>query len=147
MKECRHRPRMSARHCLSAAARSWPAARVASRRRWSNPRASNDQVRRSRHYLHVILSEAKDLMAVASGDEVHRYAQDDNGFCLANPLEVPPVLDAALDVLLGAVAHAEQVVLAHLAHRLGRRAEDDRAGGKALVLDDDGACDCPAVLS
>jgi hypothetical protein len=30
-------------------------------------------------FFSVILSEAKDLMPVASGDEILRFAQDDNG--------------------------------------------------------------------
>jgi hypothetical protein len=37
---------------------------------------------------HVILSAAKDLMAVASGDEILRFAQDDRG--LASSLTAIP---------------------------------------------------------
>jgi len=38
------------------------------------------------------------------------------------------------DIVLGAHAHARHVVLAHLAHRLGRRAEDHRAVGRKLLF-------------
>src|ERR1700738_3174474 len=48
---------------------------------------------------------------------------------LPNPLELLLVLDAALDIVPRTLTHADDVVLAHLAHRLGRRAEDHRAVG------------------
>src|SRR5580692_4768776 len=78
---------------------------------------------------------------------------DDHGAILSpfprlpNPLELLLVLDAALDIVPRTLTHADDVVLAHLAHRLGRRAEDHRAVGEALVLDDDGAGADQAILA
>src|SRR5450755_3524439 len=66
---------------------------------------------------------------------------------LPNALEVLLVLDAALDIVLRTLTHAGRVVLAHLAHGLGRRAEDHRAVREALVLDDDGAGADQAILA
>jgi hypothetical protein len=44
----------------------------------------------------VILSEAKDLMPVASGDEILRFAQDDNSGCPRSATKAPPRLPATL---------------------------------------------------
>jgi hypothetical protein len=44
----------------------------------------------------VILSEAKDLMPVASGDEILRFAQDDNSGCPRSATKVSLWLPATL---------------------------------------------------